>query len=125
MHKKELTGSYELQKRPKPALVSEFYGQKLIQSHRRRYLQSLWMDFHGQILDTLVEQISSLKECAEEIIVKITTTDPTIGLSLKDYLIELFVKAEAYNVLASSSWKKMCKETHAELLSKVTANLGK
>ena len=123
MHKKELTSSHEIRKRPKAALVSEFHGQKLIQTHRRKYLQSLRMDFRGQILDTPIKQISTLKECVEEIIAEITRTDPTNGLPLKDYLIELFAKMEAYDVLASSSWEKMSKETHAELLSKVTAQL--
>ena len=103
MHKKELTSSHEIQKRPKVALVSEFHGQKLIQPHRKKYLQRLWMDFHGQIFDTPIEQIFSLKECAKEIIVEIKRMDPTNGLPLKDYLIELFAKAEAYDILASLS----------------------
>ncbi|XP_071931748.1 uncharacterized protein [Coffea arabica] len=123
MHKKELTSSHEIRKRPKVVLVSEFHGQKLIQAHRRKYLQSLWMDVRGQILDTPIEQIFSLKECAEEIIAEIKRTDPTNGLPLKDHLIELFAKAEAYDVLASLSWERMSKETHAELLSKVTVQL--
>ena len=83
------------------------------------------MDFRGQILDTPIEQISSLKECAEEIIAEITRTDPANGLPLKDHLMELFAKAEAYDVLASSSWERMSKETHAELLSKATVQLEK
>ncbi|XP_071907750.1 uncharacterized protein [Coffea arabica] len=125
LHKKELISSHEIRKRPKAVLVSEFHGQKLIQAHRRKYLQSLWMDFHGQILDTPTEQISSLKECAEEIITEITRTDPAKGLPLKDHLMELFAKAEAYDVLAFSSWERMNKETHAELLSKATVQLEK
>ncbi|XP_071904368.1 uncharacterized protein [Coffea arabica] len=103
LSKKELTNLHEIRKKPKVALVSEFHGQKLIQAHRRKYLQSLWMDFRGQILDSPTEQISSLKECAEEIITEITRTDSTNGLPLKDHLMELFAKAEAYYVLASSS----------------------
>ena len=59
------------------------------------------MDFRGQILDTPIEQISSLKECVEKIFAKITKTDPTNDLPLKDYLIELFAKAEAFDILAS------------------------
>ena len=61
------------------------------------------MDFRGQILDTPVEQISSLKECAEKIIAKITRTNPANGLPLKDYLKDLFVKTETYDILTSSS----------------------
>ena len=83
------------------------------------------MNFRGQIVDTSIEQISSLKECTEEIIVEITRTDPTNDLPLKDSLIKLFAKTKTYDILASSFWKKMSKETHAELLSKVTAQLGR
>mgnify|MGYP004721832757 CR=1 FL=1 len=46
-------------------------------------------------------------------------------VSLKYSLIELFAKAKTYDILASSSWEKMSKETHAELLSKVIAQLGR
>ena len=83
------------------------------------------MDFRGQILDISIKQISSLKECAEVIIVEITRTDPTNGFPLKDYLIELFAKAETYDILASSSRKKMSRETHTKLHSKVTVQLGR
>ena len=61
------------------------------------------MNFRRQILDTPIVQISSLKECAEKIIVEITRTDPTNGLPLKDFLIKLFAKTNTYNILVSSS----------------------
>ena len=83
------------------------------------------MDFRRQILDTLIEQISSLKVCAEKIISEITRTDPINDLPLKDYLIELFAKIETYDILASLSWKKISRETHVKLRSKVTAQLGR
>lgn len=123
IHKQELGNSHEIRKKSIVALVSEFHGQKLIQTHRRKYLQSLWMDLHEQILNTPIEQISSLKEYAEEVIGEITKADLTYGLLLKELLIELFVKVETYDSSISSSWDRMSKQTHVELLSKVTTQL--
>ena len=95
MHKKKSTSTHKIRKRLKVVSVSEFHKQKL-QVYQRIYLQSLSMNFHEQILDTPIEQISFLKECAEEIITEITRTDPTNGLPLKNSLIELFTKTETW-----------------------------
>ena len=83
------------------------------------------MNFREQILDTPIEQISSLKECAEEIISEIMQVDPTNGLPLKELLAELFVKAAAYDSSMCSSKEKMIKENMQNFFPKRPLNLRK